>query len=423
MMRFMVGFRRARVFFVVATISLASQASARDTFVYPSSPRQGPREPAVPLRFEPTAEREVPGRPTGPPLPCGTGVWLVATDATLQAVDSDGGLRWERPDLAGALLPERCAAGREKGDGIRRTWLAIGGTPAVLALLSSADGGTERTITLPASPATPPVVAPPDASDRQSAAPEVWLVLDDRTLRAYDPMSGDSLWTSQLPGEPLGPPLPGDDPLRAVVAVDGELVGAGPGFATARRLALLPEAATPSTVHPDSTPHTDLFFAADDGRLRALRCRPRRRGVRCRERWSYRTGSRITSAPLVAGELVLASSFDNHVYAVSFDNGHLRWRRSTSHRLGLAAVPFGDQVLIAPETAGKVSAFRLEDGAPCGEYRAGDDAEVQTAPVVHGSEMAVLLKAGQTDSTLRLIRVDTTPPEGKRASPATPASP
>ena len=124
---------------------------------------------------------------------------------------------------------------------------------------------------------------------------------------------------------------------------------------------------------------------------------------------------------------VLAFSYDNYLYAVSPENGHLRWRQSASHRLGLPAATLDGRVLVAPLHGGRVTAFRLQDGAPSGEYRGGDYDEVITAPGIRGFEVALLVEAGLRDSAIRFLRAEELGPEElaeeKNAGATTPASP
>jgi outer membrane protein assembly factor BamB len=140
-----------------------------------------------------------------------------------------------------------------------------------------------------------------------------------------------------------------------------------------------------------------IFIAGRDGYLRALRCRDRRDGLRCRERWAYRAGAAVTSAPLVAETRVLVASYDNVVYALSRQKGHLRWQARASHRLGLSPVPLEGRIVVAPQTAGGLQAFRLEDGAASGQLALGPRQELAAAPASSEGRLALLV-ARPTDA-------------------------
>ena len=62
---------------------------------------------------------------------------------------------------------------------------------------------------------------------------------------------------------------------------------------------------------------------------------------------------------MLAGEIVLAASFDNFVYALSRANGDRVWKRRLDNRIIAEPIVEGDATMIAPHRGDYVAYFEL----------------------------------------------------------------
>ncbi|HSN71179.1 MAG TPA: PQQ-binding-like beta-propeller repeat protein [Steroidobacteraceae bacterium] len=104
-----------------------------------------------------------------------------------------------------------------------------------------------------------------------------------------------------------------------------------------------------------------LYLGGRDGRVRALDA------VSGASIWQFATGDIITAAPALDGDVVVAASFDHHVYGLDIASGKERWRRDLE-----AAVPgdivIADGVALAGSRSYDLVALDVRTGEPRWQY-------------------------------------------------------
>lgn len=204
-----------------------------------------------------------------------------------------------------------------------------------LRLLSSQTGVTLWLLQLPASP-----------TSSLYLAGKTLISLDGYgAIDAYEAASGRKVWSAALGKAMTASILVGqnrlvvgtsDGMLVLISAEDGRILGVRP----------LGMAATALSGFPDGP----IVVGDAGGRIFAVEFGQRR------VKWDLRNGARISSfaAP---GDSVIATSFDNFVYALT-SSGNIRWKRRLSGRLtGAPAV--GDTVVVVP-AANEGTAYAIE---------------------------------------------------------------
>lgn len=405
-----------------------SGARAQRRGPYPDS-GGGTRDGSAPtLAFTLVKELELPAPPTGPPLPAGEG-WIVGCEAGVLAY-SDGGERlWTREDLTGARISPVLTRDAELRG--RLLWVASDAGGGRLEALRVRDGRSLFSTALSAPPLTPPVPRLPlevEAAGRGGAVSpdEVLVLLEDGTVRAFAADLGKELWSTAVRDAAPHPPLPLAPGVALVTRVPGSLELVGRGVSASRPLLVIGDHPSPLAFDPQATrkKRRAFFVAGRDGRLRSLRCKLKKGGPRCKERWLFRTGARVEAAPVVLSDRVLVTSWDNGLYSLARRSGHLRWKTLASHRVGLTPVVGGLIVFLAPRTASAVQAFHLADGAAAGAYDAGGRDEIPREPGLRGRILGLLLSAPPRAGTdpedqgrhrLRLLSLS----EADQSAPAT----
>ncbi len=243
---------------------------------------------------------EVP--PGATPAVAGNSVFVAAADGTVAALEAGTGR-----DLWRASLGTPLATG-VGSDG--KFAAVVSRSNEVITL----DGGKEIwRAKLPAQAYTAPFVA----------GGRVFVLAADRSVSAFDAVTGGKLWSQQRPGEPLVLRQPGSilavgDTL--VVGLSGRLVGLNPGNGSIRWDA------------PIASP----------------------RGTNDVERLVDLVGrtSRV-------GDTVCARAFQAAVGCVNAARGALLWNRPANGAEGLHG---DDRLVVGVETDGKVIAWRRADG-------------------------------------------------------------
>ena len=243
---------------------------------------------------------EVP--PGATPAVAGNSVFVAAADGTVAALEAGTGR-----DLWRASLGTPLATG-VGSDG--KFAAVVSRSNEVITL----DGGKEIwRAKLPAQAYTAPFVA----------GGRVFVLAADRSVSAFDAVTGGKLWSQQRPGEPLVLRQPGSilavgDTL--VVGLSGRLVGLNPGNGSIRWDA------------PVASP----------------------RGTNDVERLVDLVGrtSRV-------GDTVCARAFQAAVGCVNAARGALLWNRPANGAEGLHG---DDRLVVGVETDGKVIAWRRADG-------------------------------------------------------------
>lgn len=211
----------------------------------------------------------------------------------------------------GGLLPPLVA------DGERLFCARVDGSVEALAL----DGGRSLWRTSP--------------GDGWLSAASGALVLrgDDGTVRRLDPTTGATLWTaaSAIAG-------------RAPAAIDGDLIlvgGAGLAaiaIADGRLLWRATDGADTTTAPVAAGAR--LYVGEEDG---TLRCRDRATGV---TRWTLATGSALRAPVLLQDDRLLVGTSDGRFIAVSPDKGTVRWRWRVGADVADVAVAFAKDVVL-----------------------------------------------------------------------------
>src|SRR5947209_11215555 len=64
------------------------------------------------------------------------------------------------------------------------------------------------------------------------------------------------------------------------------------------------------------------------------------------ERWAFKTGNAIDSAPAVAGGVVYVASADKHVYALDLKTGREKWKAKLGGPIKASPAVRGDRVYV-----------------------------------------------------------------------------
>ena len=72
--------------------------------------------------------------------------------------------------------------------------------------------------------------------------------------------------------------------------------------------------------------------------------------------WSYKTGGIVAGKPLIFRDMVVAGSFDKKLYAIDADGGSLRWELEGDHWFWAGAVA-NDRTIFAPSMDGNIYAI------------------------------------------------------------------
>jgi len=92
--------------------------------------------------------------------------------------------------------------------------------------------------------------------------------------------------------------------------------------------------------------------------------------------WSFATGNRIQSSPLIDGNMVFVGSNDSAFYAVSAANGSLLWQRKTGHTIRSKAATDGNLVFFT--SGNNLHALNKLTGEDVWIYNSSDSTGAQT---------------------------------------------
>jgi outer membrane protein assembly factor BamB len=192
-------------------------------------------------------------------------------------------------------------------------------------------------------------------------------------VRATD---GAVLWKIEL-GAPLSaPPVPSELHVYLPVA-DGRIVAAELSQGTAIWTHKLPAKPSPLMVLNDR-----LFVGTEDN---FFYCLSRSDGD---QKWKWRTGGDIVSAPIVDDERVFFLSLDHMLRALDRDGGSLRWQRPVPNRTIGGPLRIGEFIAVAG-LAPQLHAFNSTDGKPVGSTPA-PEGEALTSALVAEPELISL---------------------------------
>jgi eukaryotic-like serine/threonine-protein kinase len=146
------------------------------------------------------------------------------------------------------------------------------------------------------------------------------------------------VWTTALPGEVTWPSaVQGSGSLLAVGTRSGQLCLVSGSGTMQLQLGAGDEVTAPATFQGES-----VLYGAWDGLLR-------RSTLGGEMLWSHRTRAEITGAPTVWGELVLTTSRDGHLHAVSLKTGELQWAYRAAGPIAASPLIWGGAAIVADE--------------------------------------------------------------------------
>ena len=116
------------------------------------------------------------------------------------------------------------------------------------------------------------------------------------------------------------------------------------------------------------------------------------------ERWAFKTGDAVESAPAVAGGAVYVGSADKHLYALDLASGKERWKTKLGPIKGSPAVQ-GDRVYVG-DLDGKFYCLTAADGKVVWTFECGG--EITSGANFHGPNVLI----GSHDSTLYCLGPD-----------------
>ncbi|HSQ57392.1 MAG TPA: PQQ-binding-like beta-propeller repeat protein, partial [Gemmata sp.] len=119
------------------------------------------------------------------------------------------------------------------------------------------------------------------------------------------------------------------------------------------------------------------------------------------ERWTFKTGDTIESAPAVVDGTVYVSSLDKHLYAIDLANGKQKWKTKLSFMKASPSVKDG-RVYIG-DLEGRFYCLNAADGKVAWKFEA--DGEIHASANFHGSNIIF----GSHDSNLYCLS-----PDGKK---------
>ena len=90
--------------------------------------------------------------------------------------------------------------------------------------------------------------------------------------------------------------------------------------------------------------------------------------------WTFQSGSEIKSSPVIVGDVVLAGSYDSHLYGIDAKTGKPRWKVQTNGMVhatpavqnGIAFIAGCDAILRAIRVTDGKEVYQIEAGAYTG---------------------------------------------------------
>jgi len=119
------------------------------------------------------------------------------------------------------------------------------------------------------------------------------------------------------------------------------------------------------------------------------------------EKWTFKTGDAIESAPAVVGGVVYVSSLDKHLYAIDLATGKQKWKQKLGYMRASPSVK-GDRIYVG-DLNGKFYCVAAADGKVLWTFDA--EGEIDASANFHGDNIIF----GSHDSTLYCLS-----PEGKK---------
>lgn len=212
-------------------------------------------------------------------------------------------------------------------------------------------------------------------------------------LVALAPATGEPLDVKRLSTEPATPPVGCGD--RIVIGTaDGRVVG----FAAGRERPVWERRCGDVTPGAGFCDRDAVLIGCDSFLYRI--------GVRKgKVHWRYRSGGRVLARPLAHGRYIYFGSFDNQLYVLKRNNGHLVRTVDASHRIRLDPVRSGPLLFLLPDTAEEIAVHRLPGADPIGRMPLPEGMDGNcTLPVVAGNDLLVVGCGGDSPH-LFLLRI------------------
>lgn len=124
------------------------------------------------------------------------------------------------------------------------------------------------------------------------------------------------------------------------------------------------------------------------------------------EKWTFKTGDAIESAPAVVDGVVYVSSLDKHLYALDLVSGKLKWKVKLAHMKASPSVK-GNRIYVG-DLNGKFHCIQADNGKELWSFEA--EGEIHASANFHGENIIF----GSHDSKLYCLS-----PEGKKLWAAT----
>jgi len=140
----------------------------------------------------------------------------------------------------------------------------------------------------------------------------------------------------------------------------------------------------------------------------------------CNPHWAARLAGLHPDAAFLAGpsDTVAVIGRDGTISARTASRGHLLWRRLASNRVSRPAASLGGYILVVPDGARSLQAFRWPDGEPAGGFTlAGEDDLFASGPRAEGDFVYVLaVSPPRAETRVLCLRAGL----GRPPSPASP---
>jgi outer membrane protein assembly factor BamB len=168
---------------------------------------------------------------------------------------------------------------------------------------------------------------------------------------------GKERWRAELQAAPSTPPAA----CRGFVAL-GTAGGTVEAFARGTGKPLWVAKTGSEVVSPLLCYRGAIYFGTADSRLWALK-------YSGRKMWRFPAGARCGVRPFAGEGRVYYPSFDNYLYALKVNSGHLILRVRLSHRLSDDVLVGRDRIYLSPYTSARLTTLSLPDLILAGEYR------------------------------------------------------
>lgn len=318
----------------------------------PSAATERPRAEATGVVLAQGWRKKFGGPVTSSPAICGDLVVFGCRDAKLYAYSTDGTLRWTYAAAEGIGASPLCLAGGIVGADYEGNVFCVGAGGERLWGYRSG----ERIVSSP-----------------RLAADQVIVCTMGGRVIALSQKTGERLWSQKIGEEIWATPSTGSQYIVAA-STEGSLV----------RLAL--DGSVIWRVAPGGSIHSSPLCLEDEGLVVVGTGDSYLFGYSLADgslMWRFAAGSEIRSAPIAAGETVVAGTESGMLFAVDI-RGREIWKRSIGEAIRSRPLVVNGVIFITAYDS-KLSAFRVTDGSPVGDYRA--ESPLYSSPAYHAGRI------------------------------------